>query len=181
MPREPFAVPSLLQILRIPLLRLLRYFFGMHAISEAGVDSYIANEITKHLVAPQLDLGINHTYTPVRTAIISPPSFLSRTNIRIPLNQKITLYTCLREIYCRTYRILSSKRCQCRGWKSLCMPFSIPQPIKARCLGHLIFKLFCSHIGQAHVLTISAISLRNILHDWPTTIVGSSFCTSRQQ
>lgn len=163
-------------------LRGLEYPKTAYSVVQTARDAKITEAILRSLRNRSDPLQkLKASFSRIHTFIISPPSFLSRTNIRIPLTQKITLYTCLREIYCRTYRILSSKRCQYRGWKSLCMPFSIPQPIKARCLGHLIFILFCSHIGQAHVLTISAISLRNILHDWPTTIVGFSFCSSRQQ
>ena len=56
----------------------------MHAIGEAGVDTYVANKITKNLTVPQLEAGVNHTYDLVGTAVMALPSFLAKTNYRNP-------------------------------------------------------------------------------------------------
>lgn len=66
------------------LLRLLRYLVAIHIIGEAGIDSYIANNVTKNLVIPQLEAGINHTYDLVGTAIMALPSFLDKTKYQNP-------------------------------------------------------------------------------------------------
>ena len=70
------------------LLRLLRYLVAMHAIGEAGVDSYIANNVTKNLISPSLEAGINHTYDLVGTATMALPSFLAKTKYQNPTDPK---------------------------------------------------------------------------------------------
>ena len=61
------------------LLRLLRYLVAIHAIGEVGVDSYIANNVTRNLTVPRLEAGINHTYDLVDTATMALPSFLAKS------------------------------------------------------------------------------------------------------
>lgn len=70
------------------LLRLLRFLVAMRAIGEAGVDSYVANNVTKNLVIPQLEAGVNHTYDLVGVATAALPSFLAKTNYQNPANPK---------------------------------------------------------------------------------------------
>ena len=70
------------------LLRLLRYLVAMHAIGEAGVDSYIANNVTKNLVVPQLEAGINFSFDLVATATKALPSFLAKNGFQNPTDTK---------------------------------------------------------------------------------------------
>lgn len=70
------------------LIRLLRYLVAMHAIGEAGVDSYLANNVTKNLVVPQLEAGINHTYDLVDSAVMALPSFLAKNKYQNPTDPK---------------------------------------------------------------------------------------------
>lgn len=60
----------------------------MHAIGEAGVDNYIPNNVTKNLVVPQLEAGVNHTYDVVGTATMGLPSFLAKTKYQNPTDPK---------------------------------------------------------------------------------------------
>ena len=55
----------------ILLLRLLRYLVAMHAIGEAGVDTYIPNNVTKNLIIPKLEAGISHTYDIAGAAVMA--------------------------------------------------------------------------------------------------------------
>lgn len=70
------------------LLRILRYLVAMHAIGESDVDSYFANNVTKSLVSPQLEAGINHTYDLIGTVTMALPSFLAKNNYRNPTDPK---------------------------------------------------------------------------------------------
>ena len=70
------------------LLRLLRYLVAMHVIGETDVDTYHPNKITRSLVLPQLEAGINHTYDVVAAATLALPSFLARTRYRNPTDPK---------------------------------------------------------------------------------------------
>lgn len=70
------------------LLRLLRFLVATHDIDEAGVDSYTANSVTKNLIVPQLEAGINHTYDLVGTATMALPSFLAKTQYQNPTDPK---------------------------------------------------------------------------------------------
>ena len=70
------------------LLRLLRYLVAIHAIGEADIDEYIANNVTKNLVIPQLEAGVNHAYDLLGTAIMALPSVLAKTNYRNPTDPK---------------------------------------------------------------------------------------------
>lgn len=70
------------------LVRLLRYLVAMHAISEAGVDIYLANNTTKNLIVPQLEAGVNHTYDLVGTVTMALPSFLAKNNYQNPTEPK---------------------------------------------------------------------------------------------
>ena len=70
------------------LLRLLRYLIATHVIGQAGVDLYTANNVTRNLIIPQLEAGVNHTYDTVGTATMALPSFLAKTNYRNPTDPK---------------------------------------------------------------------------------------------
>lgn len=70
------------------LLRLLRFLVAMRAIGEAGVDSYVANNVTKNLVIPQLEAGVKHTFDVVEVATMALPSFLAKTNYQNPIDPK---------------------------------------------------------------------------------------------
>ena len=70
------------------LLRLLRYLLAIHAIGQVGVDLYTANNVTRSLVIPQLEAGVNNTYDTVGTATMALPSFLARNNYQNPTNPK---------------------------------------------------------------------------------------------
>ena len=56
----------------------------MGAIGEAGVDTYVANNITKNLSIPNLEAGVNHTYDMVGTSVMALPAFLAKTNYQNP-------------------------------------------------------------------------------------------------
>ena len=66
------------------LLRLLRYLIAIHAIGQAGVDLYTANNITRNLIVPELEAGVNNTYDVVGPAAMALPSFLAKTNYQNP-------------------------------------------------------------------------------------------------
>lgn len=66
------------------LLRLLRYLVAMHAVGEAGIDTYIPNNVTNNLAVPKLEAGVNHTYDVIGAAAITLPSFLARTKYQNP-------------------------------------------------------------------------------------------------
>ena len=70
------------------LRRLLRFLVAMRAIGEAGVDFYVANNVTKHLAIPRLEAGINHTFDVIGVATAALPSFLAKTNYQNPTNSK---------------------------------------------------------------------------------------------
>lgn len=70
------------------LFRLLRYLVAMHAIKEAGVDSYTPNNVTHNLIVPQLEAGINHTFDLVGTATVALPSFLAKNKYQNPTDPK---------------------------------------------------------------------------------------------
>ena len=70
------------------LIRLLRYLVATYVIGESGVDSYVANNITNHLVVPQFEAGINLTYDVVGTATMALPSFLAKTRYQNPMDPK---------------------------------------------------------------------------------------------
>ena len=70
------------------LLRLLRFLVAMRAVGEAGVDTYVANNMTKNLVFPQLEAGVNHTYDLVGVATMALPAFLAKTNYQNPADPK---------------------------------------------------------------------------------------------
>lgn len=66
------------------LLRLLRYLVAIRSIGEAGVDTYVPNNITKNLIVPRLEAGVNHTYDIVRVATMALPSFLAKSKYQNP-------------------------------------------------------------------------------------------------
>lgn len=66
------------------LLRLLQYLVAIRSIGEAGVDTYVPNNITKNLIVPRLEAGVNHTYDVVRVATMALPSFLAKTGYQNP-------------------------------------------------------------------------------------------------
>lgn len=70
------------------LLRLLRYLVAIHVIGEAGIDCYISNNVTKNLVIPQLEAGVNHTYDLLGPAATALPSFLAKTKYQNPTDPK---------------------------------------------------------------------------------------------
>ena len=70
------------------LLRLLRFLVAMGAIGEAGVDSYVANNVTKNLAIPQLEAGVKHTFDVIEVATMALPSFLAKTNYQNPIDPK---------------------------------------------------------------------------------------------
>ena len=70
------------------ILRLLRYLIAIHAIGQAGVDLYIANNVTRSLIVPELEAGVNHTYDVVGAATMALPSFLAKTNYQNPTDPK---------------------------------------------------------------------------------------------
>lgn len=70
------------------LLRLLRHLAAMHAIDEASVDSYVANNVTNNLIIPPLEAGINHAYDLVGTATMALPSFLVKSKYQNPTDPK---------------------------------------------------------------------------------------------
>ena len=70
------------------LLRLLRYLIAIHAIGQAGIDLYIANNITRNLVIPKLEAGVNHTYDVVGAATMALPLFLAKNNYQNPTDPK---------------------------------------------------------------------------------------------
>ena len=70
------------------LLRLLRYLIAIHAIGQAGVDLYTANNITRNLIVPQLEAGVNHTYDVVGAATMALPLFLAKTKYQNPADPK---------------------------------------------------------------------------------------------
>ena len=73
-----------------PLLlrRLLRFLVAMRAIGEAGVDVYVANNVTRHLAIPRLEAGVNHTFDVIGVATAALPSFLAKTNYQNPTDSK---------------------------------------------------------------------------------------------
>lgn len=66
------------------LLQLLQYLVAMRAVGEAGVGSSIANNVTKNLVVPQLEAGIDFAYDLVGIATMALPSFLAKNKYRDP-------------------------------------------------------------------------------------------------
>ena len=70
------------------LLRLLRYLVAIHAIAQAGIDLYIANNTTRNLIVPSLEAGVNHTYDVVGAATMALPSFLAENNYQNPTDPK---------------------------------------------------------------------------------------------
>ena len=70
------------------LLRLLRYLTTIHAIDQAGIDLYTANNVTRNLIIPKLEAGVNHTYDVVGPATMALPSFLAKTNYQNPTDPK---------------------------------------------------------------------------------------------
>ena len=70
------------------LLRLLRYLVAMHAIGEAGIDTYIPNNVTKNLAVTKLEAGVNHTYDVVGAAAMALPSFLARSKYQNPTDPR---------------------------------------------------------------------------------------------
>ena len=70
------------------LLRLLRYLIAIHAIGQAGVDLYTANNVTRTLIVPKLEAGVNHLYDIVGTATMALPSFLAKSNYQNPTDPK---------------------------------------------------------------------------------------------
>ena len=70
------------------LLRLLRYLIAIYAICQAGIDLYTANNVTKNLIVPQLEAGVNHTYDVVGPAIMALPSFLAKKDYQNPTDPK---------------------------------------------------------------------------------------------
>ena len=70
------------------LLRLLRYLIATHAIAQAGVDLYTANNVTRNLIVPKLEAGVNHTYDVVGAATMALPSFLANNNYQNPTDPK---------------------------------------------------------------------------------------------
>ena len=70
------------------LLRLLRYLAATHAIDEAGVDSYIPNNVTRNLTGAQLEAGVNHTFDVVSFGAMALPSFLAQTDYQNPTDPK---------------------------------------------------------------------------------------------
>ena len=70
------------------LLRLLRYLVAIRIIGESGTDTYIANNVTKNLVHPQREAGVNITYDLVGTATMALPSFLAKNSYRNPTDSK---------------------------------------------------------------------------------------------
>ena len=70
------------------LTRLMRFLAAMYVISEAGVGSYVANMITRHLAVPSLEAGVNHTYDLVCTAVMQLDPFLVRTKYQNPTDPK---------------------------------------------------------------------------------------------
>ena len=70
------------------IIRILRYLVAIHAISEADVDKYIPNSITKNLIVPRLEAGINHEYDVTGAATMALPSFLAQTKYQNPTDPK---------------------------------------------------------------------------------------------
>lgn len=70
------------------LLRLLRYLVAINVIGEAGIDSYIPNKVTKSLIVPQFEAGVNHTFDLVGFNTMALPSFLAKTGYQNPIDPK---------------------------------------------------------------------------------------------
>ena len=53
----------------------------MHVIGEAGVDSYVATTITRHLAIPKLEAGTKHTYDLVCMAVMQLDRFFGQDGV----------------------------------------------------------------------------------------------------
>ena len=70
------------------LTRLIRFLAAIYVISEAGVGSYVATMITRHLAVSNLEAGVNHTYDLVCTAVMQLDPFLVRTKYQNPTDPR---------------------------------------------------------------------------------------------
>ena len=70
------------------LTRLMRFLAAIYVISEAGVGSYVATMITRHLAVSNLEAGVNHTYDLVCTAVMQLDPFLVRTKYQNPTDPR---------------------------------------------------------------------------------------------
>ena len=70
------------------LIRLMRFLVAMHVVGEAGVDSYTATTITRHLAIPKLEAGTKHTYDLICMAVMQLDPFLARTGYKNPADPK---------------------------------------------------------------------------------------------
>lgn len=66
------------------IFHLAEVIVAIRSIGEAGVDTYVPNNITKNLIVPRLEAGVNHTYDIVRVATMALPSFLAKTKYQNP-------------------------------------------------------------------------------------------------
>ena len=62
----------------------MRFLAAMYVIGEAGVGSYVATMITRHLAVPNLEAGVNHTYDLVCRSVMKLDPFLVRTKYQNP-------------------------------------------------------------------------------------------------
>ena len=70
----------------VMLLRLLRYLVAIGCIGETGVDTYVANNVTKNLVIQTIEAGVNNGFDIVGPAVLALPSHLARTKYQNPTN-----------------------------------------------------------------------------------------------
>ena len=66
------------------LVRLLRYLVAIATIGEAGVDSYVATNITRSLSVPMLAAGVDHVCDIIAPAALALPDFLRRIKYQNP-------------------------------------------------------------------------------------------------
>jgi demethylsterigmatocystin 6-O-methyltransferase len=60
----------------------------MHVVGEAGVDDYVATNVTRHLTIPKLEAGTKHTYDLVCMAVMQLDPFLAKTGYKNPTDPK---------------------------------------------------------------------------------------------
>jgi len=83
----PMTATELAEITKcdpILLSRVLRFLASTNMITETGVDTFIADNVTKTLAKPGLKAGLNHTFDSVGPGYQALPEFLKETGYKNP-------------------------------------------------------------------------------------------------
>lgn len=87
-PRSSTELAQTVRADPLVVVRLLRYLVASGVIGESDADRYEPTNITRNLIAPNLEAGINFSYTTIGPAAMALSDFLHNTEYQNPTDSK---------------------------------------------------------------------------------------------